>query len=243
MSSIFAKLNLRPQERRLVVFIAIVLFVVLNIAFVWPHFGDWGKLQTQRFRSEKTLAMYKNVIAKEQAYRVRLRELESAGSAVLPEEQALDLVRIVNEQASRNRLTVSRADPRPRISTTYTNSFFEEQYVTIQINTGNEELVNFLVSLTSTNSLIRVREMVLKADASGFKLVGDITLVASYQKSPPVRPQSASASPAQSLAAAANTPVTRSSNPAAKAEANPKAASQTNQTSSLKAAPSPSPPN
>jgi Tfp pilus assembly protein PilO len=185
VSSTFAKLNLRPQERRLVVFVGIVLFVVLNLWFVWPHFGDWATLQGKRLRAERNLATYQAEIARQSGYRVKLRELESAGSTVLPEEQALDLVRIVNEQSSRNRLMVARADPRPRISTTQTNRFFEEQYVTINVNTGNEELVNFLVSLTSTNSLIRVRDMTLRAEPSGFKLVGDITLVASYQRTSP----------------------------------------------------------
>jgi hypothetical protein len=193
MSSTFSKLNLRPQERRWLVFTGIVLFVVLNIWFVWPHSGDWARIQNQRARAEKTLATYKDEIARQPAYSAKLRELESAGSAVVPEEQALDLVRIVNEYSSRNRLQVSRADPRPRISATSTNRFFEEQYMTLQVNTGNqgEELVNFLISLTSTNSLIRVRDMNLKRDGSGFRLLGDMTLVASYQRSAPVRGQKA----------------------------------------------------
>jgi Tfp pilus assembly protein PilO len=229
MSSAFAKLNLRPQERRLVVFVGIVLFVVLNLWFVWPHFGDWGKVQAQSARSEKTLATYQDEIARQPAYRVKLRELESAGSAVVPEEQALDLVRIVNEQSSRNRLMVSRADPRPRISTTYTNRFFEEQYVTITVNSGNEELVNFLVSLTSTNSLIRVRDMLLKVDPSGFRLIGDITLVASYQKNAPAQPQTASPASSRSLAAAGKS-AAQSSAPSAPS-ASPRSAAPTNQPS------------
>ena len=43
-TSIFDKLNLRPQERRLVVIVGMVLFVLINWWFVWPFFGEWGKV-------------------------------------------------------------------------------------------------------------------------------------------------------------------------------------------------------
>jgi len=59
-----SKLNLRPQERRLIAFVAIVLFVVLNIWLVWPHFGDWGKLKMRQFRAMKTFETYRAEIAK-----------------------------------------------------------------------------------------------------------------------------------------------------------------------------------
>ena len=48
-------MNLRPQERRLVVFVGIVFFVVLNIWLVWPHFGDWTKVSMDRERALRTL--------------------------------------------------------------------------------------------------------------------------------------------------------------------------------------------
>ena len=100
---------------------------------------------------------------------MKLRELESAGSSVVPDEQELDLVRTVDNQARMNRLYVMQSDPRPKQSmSTQTNRFFEEQYVTLHATSDNEELVNFLVSLTTTNSLIRVKDLALKtADASG----------------------------------------------------------------------------
>ncbi len=108
-----SKLNLRPQERRLIAFVAIVLFVVLNIWLVWPHFGDWGKLKMRQFRAMKTFETYRAEIAKVPGYKVKLRELESAGSSVVPEEQELDLVRTVDNQARLNRLTVITSEPRP----------------------------------------------------------------------------------------------------------------------------------
>ena len=57
MSNFLDQLNLTPQERRIVVAIGMVVIVVLNILFVWPHFGEWkrirNELQTMRDNMEK----------------------------------------------------------------------------------------------------------------------------------------------------------------------------------------------
>jgi Tfp pilus assembly protein PilO len=190
MSAGLSKLNLRPQERRLIALVAIVLFVVLNIVFVWPHFNDWGRLKLAQLRAERTLQTYQSEIAKSKAYNVKLRELESAGSSVLPEEQELDLVKVVDSQAQLNGLFLIQLDSRPKQSTTQTNRFFEEQYVTLHVTSDNEQLVNFLVSLTSNNSLIRVKDLTIKtADAAATKLDELMTLVASYQRKTPAKTQ------------------------------------------------------
>src|SRR5947209_14751703 len=99
MSATPAKLTLRPQERRLIAFVLIVVFVVLNIWLVWPHFSDWGQIEMRRERALKTLATYQSEQGKTKAYQIKLRELESAGSSVIPEEQELDMVRFVDTQA------------------------------------------------------------------------------------------------------------------------------------------------
>ena len=42
------RLNLRPFEKRLVVVVGVVLFVVLNLVFVVPHFSDLTDAQKRR---------------------------------------------------------------------------------------------------------------------------------------------------------------------------------------------------
>lgn len=221
--SAVSKLNLRPQERRLVAFVAIVLFVVLNIWLVWPHFGDWGKYKMKQLRAKRDYDKFRAEIAKVPGYRVRLTELESAGSSVVLEEQDLDFARHVDNQARLNRLTVIQSDPRPRVTAdTQTNSFFEEQYLTLQVTSGTEELVNFLVSLTSTNSMIRVKDLTLKPDLPAVtKLNGHMTLVASYQRTPPVR-KTAAATPRTTVASRPK-PATAPSAAAKPAEVKPAA--------------------
>lgn len=197
MSSLLDKLNLRPQERRLLVFVAIVTFVVLNIWLVWPHFKDWRITNAELQKTQETLRKYQAETARIGDYQARLRELEGSGPNVIPEEQDLDLVRNVQSQTLSSGIKVTRSDPKPKTSNSRTNQFFEEQTLTLRFEAGNEELVKFLVNLTSTNSLIRVQDLDVKPAGNRSKLSGGLTLVASYQKNKP-------------LASVANSPVTNS---------------------------------
>ena len=96
--SIFDKLNLRPQERRLVVIVGMVIFVLLNMWFVWPYFDDWGTTKGEIERNRTTLQRYNTEIANKTKYEGRLRELETTGSEMLGNE--LELQRIVENQAA-----------------------------------------------------------------------------------------------------------------------------------------------
>jgi Tfp pilus assembly protein PilO len=195
MSSFLDKLNLRPQERRLVVFVAVVLFAILNVWLVWPHFTDWQAIQNQREKTKKTLETYQKEIARTAHHQSKMKELESEGSSVVGEGQELDLLLTVQNQARLTGLAITSTDPRAKSNTGITNQFFEEQSLNIRINTGTEELVNFLVSVAQTNSLIRVQDMNLQPAAGGTRLDGGIMLVASYQKKAPAPPPVASVPP------------------------------------------------
>jgi len=175
-----SQLNLRPQERRVLVGVGLTVFIVLNVVFVWPLFDDWKELQNRSFQLQRSLSTYQKEVAEIPAREERLKKLQSTGSDVLSEE--LQLQRIINTQAITNGVLITNFDPRPRSGTSRTNQFFEEQILVIDYSTGPEELVNFLVSLASGNSMIRIREMNVKPDPTQTKLLGSITFVASYQK-------------------------------------------------------------
>jgi hypothetical protein len=207
MKSFFDKLNLRPQERRLVVIVGIVVFVVLNFLFVVPMFGDYAKTMKDMKSTRMTLNRYKDEIKREPRYKAQLRELENSGSFVAQEEQASQLMRDVTTQSALSGVTVMRYDPTQRGSSGKTNAFFEEQTLGITVNTGEKELIDFLYSLGSGTSLIRVRTMTLNPEPSHFKLQGNLTLVESFQKKATKAAPAASAPSASKPAAAPAAPV------------------------------------
>lgn len=217
MKSIFDKLNLRPQERRLVVGVGIVVFAVVNFWFVIPHFGDLGRLQNKKDYAEKTLAKYKEELGKKQHYERELKRLESAGQYLPSEEQALDLLREVHQQAQQAGVMIVRSDAsRGGSLLQRTNSFFEDQTLVLLVNTGEKELIDFLWGLGKGQSLTRVSSMTLRRDPSQTKLVGDLTLVKSFQKKPPKAATPtpvAAANPVRTASKAAPAPAKGPTNP------------------------------
>jgi Tfp pilus assembly protein PilO len=223
MSSFFDKLNLRPGERRLVIIVMIVVFIILNAIFVWPQFGEWGKLEKRRAAAEKLLATYRGEVGNTDRYRRELSELEKAGATVASEEQALKLQSTIQNQAALSGVQLNRYDtarqtlgPGGRAPATQPNQFFEEQAAVINISGEEKNLVDFLYNLGVGGSLIRVRNMSLTPDQPRHRLQGNITVVASYQKKAPPRAP-ATATPARTNAPAAasarstNTPAARNS--------------------------------
>lgn len=194
--SFLDSLNLRPQEKRLLVVGLALAVVVLSALWVWPRLGEWRKAREALDKSRKTLQSYEAEIARIPTYEARLAELEGQGSAVLQEEQALQLLRTVQLQAQQHNVTITSTRAGLPGPTTSTNAFFDEQTVQIGVNTGEKELVQFLLALGSSGSLIRVRDMDLRPDPPRFRLNGTITLVASYQKKPKITRPPASAPPA-----------------------------------------------
>lgn len=196
MASFFDKLNLRPQEQRIVVIVITVVLIIINAVFVWPRFQDWGRLQSAIGKSRATLKVHEEEIARVTQYEAQLRNLEGKGSAVLPAEQALDLTRTVQGQAQTTGIAVTGTHPAPSTGGSNTNQFFDEQLVALDVSGTDKELVDFLVAVGSGNSMIRVRDMDLRPDPPQFRLVGKVTLVASYQKKPkPATPAPAPATP------------------------------------------------
>ena len=186
MTDFLDKLNLRPHERRLVVIVALVVFVVLNIWLVWPQFGTVGQWQQRRIDAMKRHQNFDTEAKKKPIYERQLHELELLGGLVGTEEQAMALSRDVANQATLSGVQVNRYDPAPRSSTGRTNAFFEEQTLIITVSTGEKELIDFLYNLGARTSLIRVKSMTLSPELPArMKLQGSITLVASFAKKPP----------------------------------------------------------
>ena len=189
--SIFDKLNLRPQERRLVVIVLLVVFVLLNMWFVWPFFNDWGQVSGEMQRNRGTLDRYQREIAQKSKYEARQRELETTGSEMLTSET--DLQRIVQSQAAATGVQLGGMNFL-RGQGVRTNQFFQEGGVSIQFTAGGKELVDFLVGIAAQNAMVRVKDMNLRPDPPQYKLVGTMNLVGNFQQRPSTNaPRSAAA--------------------------------------------------
>lgn len=188
MKNWFDRLNLRPQERRLVVIVGLVVFVLLNMWFVWPYFGDWGKVQAQLQKDRATLARYKTEIARRDEYARDEKKLETTGSEMLTSET--EFQRIISSQAAASGVLVSSLTFGKQMTGTRTNQFFQEGSINVVFTSGGKELVDFLVAIAAQNSMIRVREMSIRPDPSQTKLTGTLVFVGNY-----ARPQAVPAAP------------------------------------------------
>lgn len=220
--SLFDKLNLRPNERRLVIIVLIVVFIILNFIFVWPRFGDWGKIKARRTIAEQQIAQFDREIANTKGYQLKMKDLETQGAAVASEEQAVKLSTTVQNQAALSGVQVNRYDPVRQTAMSIggkTNQFFEEQSGIINFVAEEKALVDFLYSLGTGGSLIRVRSMTLNPDPPRHKLQGNLTLVASYAKKAPARSAAPAATTGAKPAPATTTSAAKPASPFAKPNA------------------------
>ena len=225
--SLFDKLNLRPNERRLVIIVLIVVFIILNFIFVWPRFGDWGKIKARRTIADGLIAQYDREIANTNKYQLQMKDLERLGAAVASEEQAMKLSTTVNNQAALSGVQVNKYDAVRQTQMSIggkTNQFFEEQGGVITFVAEEKALVDFLYSLGTGGSLIRVRTMTLNPEtAARHKLQGTLTLVASYAKKAPARSAAPAPKPASPGTASAAKPASPFAKTNAPAKTNPPA--------------------
>lgn len=185
MTGLLDRLNLSPGERRLVVVVAIVVFIALNFVFVFGRFGEWGRTEQRIKETKTTLRKFDDELGKESGYRGQRDKLQKLGTYVASEERAVQLIDEVNSQAALDQVQLLRREPSRNAPGSRTNSFFEEAALLVTFNSNETNLVNFLFNLGERNSLIRVRAMQLGPDPSRTKLSGSITFVESFQKKPP----------------------------------------------------------
>ena len=181
MKKYFAQL--RPMERRLVVGVAVVLVLVLNAVFIWPHLSDWSKLQARLAKAQAALMRNQTAVAQIPALTADVKKFESAGEFVAPEDQGINFMRTIQGQSAQSGVAIVNTS---RQLTRTNDAFFIEQVENINVLATEEQLVDFLYKLGSGASMIRVRDLELQPDPPHQRLNANIRLVASYQKSPPV---------------------------------------------------------
>ncbi len=170
--------HLRPLERRMAVGVLVILIVVLNWAFIWPHFSDWGNLQKRGDDARRKLKLYQTAIAQMPGYEAQVKSLQSQGEFVTPEDQAINMMRTIQAQAAQSGVGIVNYSR----SIVHTNQFFMEQVQNITAIADDKQLVDFLYKLGSGASMTRVIDLEMQPDAAKQHLNANIRLVASYQK-------------------------------------------------------------
>jgi len=185
--SFLDQLNLRPQEKRIIFVIIIVVFLVLNIVMVWPHFSDWSHIKQElKLTTDKVHSQAAEIDMDRDAtngYKRQLAKLErdQKGGVSQSTDGALALQRTVNVNASRFNINVPAATP--GTTTSGTNDYFEEKTLRLSVQGNETNLVNFIFNVGSDSSMIRIREMHLSPlDAGRFQLKADMLLAANYEK-------------------------------------------------------------
>jgi Tfp pilus assembly protein PilO len=191
MLRFFDRLNLTPAERRLVMIIFAVVFVVVNYWVVWPRFGDFAALSEEIESTRRKRDIYQREVDRLPTYTALLRKLQAAGSVLPPGEEKIQFRSDMERMAREAGLTVPRwGEVLPeRGSGTVTNAFFESIGISLNQVAGTEaQFVDFLYRVGGSNSTIRVKDLTLQPGAFDARaqgktnLNGTVRLVASVQR-------------------------------------------------------------
>ena len=144
--------SLRPFEKRVVAGVTTGLFVVFNLWFVLPHFSDLARMKNRMEDAQRLLRLRETAIAQKPMYEQEIKKLQSEGLDVPAADQALQFQRTVSDEEMRvgvNPISTGRI-------ITSTNEFFLKQTQTINVQSGEQPLVDFLFNLGRTGSSIAI---------------------------------------------------------------------------------------
>jgi hypothetical protein len=184
MSNSLDQLNLTAQERRIVVAIGLVVIVVLNFLFVWPHFSEWKRIRKELQTMRNNIETYNKQIALDtnptNGLQKQLAKLvRQEGTGVM--DKQVQLQSTIMTQARRTGVNVANYNPggtHPQ-----TNEFFEEETIRITFDSQEPQLISFLYNIGGDPAMIRVSELDLSPqDQNRYRLHGGITLTANYAK-------------------------------------------------------------
>lgn len=186
-SAYFSRLS--PVERFFIAGAIICVFVVINLVFVFPKFGKLKGIERRDRDAKIKLDLYEKEIAQTDFYRTNITILEGDGASVPLEDQGVSFLQAIQSQSVQSGVIVQANNRQPE----RTNQFFLERAQSLTTLSEESQLVDFLYNLGTGSSQTRVRAISIRPDPSRTKLNATITLVASFQKKPPVRTAAAAA--------------------------------------------------
>jgi Tfp pilus assembly protein PilO len=211
MASSFSQLGasfarLSSMERRFIILVLVIIFIVINLLFVLPYFGKLGEIKNRFGEANDKQDKFQKEIAQIPFYEANIKKLEGEGASVLQEDQAVNFLTALNNQAAQSGVTMVNRTPQP----SRTNQFFMELSQALTTQSGEAQLVDFLYNLGAGSSLIRARALSIRPDQPRTGLSATMTLVASFQKKPASRSTPAAKSPTPAAKSpAATTPAAK----------------------------------
>lgn len=181
ISAQFSRLS--SAERWLIIFVIIAVFAVVNIWFIFPHRDDWKKLGKRMKTAQTTLQTFNEAIDQNGVVRAQIAKMEGENAAVPAEDQAINFLTAIQNQAVASRVSIIANNSLPQ----RTNQFFLERLQSLTTQSGEDQLVDFLYNLGAGNSQIRVRALSIRPDPPRQALSATINLLASFQKKAPAK--------------------------------------------------------
>jgi hypothetical protein len=199
MSAPTDSLGLRPQERRILVGIAVALFAVLNLVLVFPHFKDYKKIRDQLDNTRRNIATNNLAIARDtnlvNGTAVKLALMEKEGGVGMVGSKEVALLDTVSSVARACGVLIQSATPATATvigSAGESDKFFERKSARITVQATEDALVKFIYNVGNDPAMIRVWELQLNPlDKDRYKLNAVITLTADYQRTGVAAPASA----------------------------------------------------
>jgi len=188
VNDFLGQLNLTVQERRIVMIIFAVVIVVLNYLFVWPRFGEWGRINKQLVQMRQTMTNNNRVILLDTNPSNGWRKLvaqyalkEGGNVSEHPVDPQVQLQNAIMLEARKSGVNVQSYNA----GSVKTNQFFEEHSTVITVESQEPQLISFLFNMGNDPAMIRVAKLDLKpADQNRYHLRGGITLTANYSRKP-----------------------------------------------------------
>lgn len=187
MIGLFEKLNVRPEERRMVIAVFFTAFVVFNGLWAWKYLSgstEWNQLDDELADLNKETKGYQKSIKrlstekkKWDQYMKELKERNGDESG----EKFDPFIRVRNMDHWKG---INPSSPR-RSTSSEESGFdsFEKQEVRARFRTGPRQLMLFLRELGGQREMIRLNTLNLKpADRDRKEFTGEITIIASLPK-------------------------------------------------------------
>jgi hypothetical protein len=166
--------------------VAVAFFVVINAVWVLPHFGDWSTTRAAMNDARRKEEMFTDGISHKNEIERVIAKYQNQNQVVPPEDQAVQFYKTIVNQSQASGVGILNTGGGARQSLNTNNPYFVEQNQTIQTQSGEKQLVDFLYSIgADPNSLIRVKVLSVQPDPPHQQLTARITLVASYQRKLP----------------------------------------------------------